>query len=303
APGGDIRNLDQVPQLPGFDQIDSRILVTNTVRILAAEDLVLPSNNDPHFWTQIPGAGRSSRVVTLDTGNGTFRWSPTGRNRLTRYLATLLERRNGVRLQDLMEAVWEALARGGLLRSTSLGPGTWGIPITLLALAPLPDRVLACTSCGFLATEALGGICIRCRGISQPIERAVLDGTRPNYYRRSAHRALEVDVPDPFPLHVKEHTGQISVDEALARERHFKGKYRSTGQTRDDPYRDRLDILSVTTTMELGIDIGELSAVGMRNVPPTIANYQQRAGRAGRRGDGVATVFTMALHLSHDQHY
>jgi DEAD/DEAH box helicase domain-containing protein len=88
-------------------------------------------------------------------------------------------------------------------------------------------------------------------------------------------------------LWAEEHSAQLSSTENRRLQDLFKGGVRN--------------VLSATTTMELGVDIGALLAVLMSNVPPGKANYLQRAGRAGRRSDGSSLVLTFARQRPYDR--
>ena len=101
-----------------------------------------------------------------------------------------------------------------------------------------------------------------------------------NHYR---HLYLTME---PIPISAEEHTAQWTPQEAGRVQNRFIG--------------GDVNVLSCSTTFELGVDVGDLQAVLMRNVPPTTANYVQRAGRAGRRTDSVALVLTYAQRRSHD---
>ena len=162
-----------------------------------------------------------------------------------------------------------------------------------------------CMSCTKLSIELIRGKCPHCGGLNiSPLNPA--DSTylraRKGFYRDPVILALE-DNSQIFNLCVEEHTAQLShrddedhVSTNEAYERRFKD---ILIEENDSP----VDILSCTTTMEVGVDIGSLIAVSMRNVPPARQNYQQRAGRAGRRGSAVSTVLTFAQTGSHDSYF
>ena len=153
-----------------------------------------------------------------------------------------------------------------------------------------------CSACRYVMGEVLLGVCYRCGQVVEQVEATSIQ----NFFRRSAMFARPGSGhPDPYPLQAAEHTAAIERHEARNIERWFQNLFRASEYREDH----RIDILSVTTTMEMGIDIGSLLSVGLRNVAPTVANYQQRAGRAGRRGSALATVVTYALDRSHDQYY
>ena len=89
----------------------------------------------------------------------------------------------------------------------------------------------------------------------------------------------------------------------VAREHTAQLKRSTAGDYQRDFEEGKINILSCSTTFEMGVDVGELEATFLRNVPPETANYIQRAGRAGRRTSSTAFSLTFSRRNSHDLNY
>lgn len=132
---------------------------------------------------------------------------------------------------------------------------------------------------------------------------------RKRFYREPVAAALAADEPQLMTIIAAEHTAQLGAaqpDKAFSHAEDHEIRFQDievAWRDSERPGEPAIDVLSSTTTMEVGIDIGELSGVALRNMPPGRANYQQRAGRAGRRGNAVATVVAFGSADSHDDHY
>ncbi len=169
--------------------------------------------------------------------------------------------------------------------------------------------------------------CSRCKSVHRPIpcvsyclncgsdEVRPLDPdndpvylARKGFYRKPVTEALGDPPRQPMALIAAEHTAQLNAPQnedvfSKAEENELLFQDIELVSARLSSRSTAIDILSSTTTMEVGIDLGALSGVALRNMPPGRANYQQRAGRAGRRGNAVATVVAFGSADSHDEHY
>jgi len=129
---------------------------------------------------------------------------------------------------------------------------------------------------------------------------------RKGFYRKPVLEALGEPPRQPMALIAAEHTAQLNApqnEDVFSKAEENELLFQDIALKLRGRQSTAVDILSSTTTMEVGIDLGALSGVALRNMPPGRANYQQRAGRAGRRGNAVATVVSFGSADSHDEHY
>lgn len=171
----------------------------------------------------------------------------------------------------LMSEIWRTLRerdRRSYQNDEMLSPGTKNgtfrlNPSWLRVKLSEVGEIWECDTCASVTACYIRGICPRnrCPGKLTPINQKRISE---NHYRV----LYELDELPPV-LKAEEHTAQIESDEARHRQERFKG-----GNTH---------LLSSSTTFEIGVDLGDLDVVFLRNVPPEPFNYTQRVGRAGRR--------------------
>jgi len=221
-----------------------------------------------------------------NSGKKLLSWVPTrGDNKRLNYLARILNASGSIQdPEQVLIKIWEFLSQHSpyLISSNHPRHGTvyqldhsW-----ILAAPPEPGHaVYVCNQCSQKWSKSVLGVCptLRCTGLLELSDSHV---DADNHYRHVYSNL------SPIPLKVMEHTAQWDSIRAA--------------EIQNDFVRGTVNALSCSTTFELGVDVGDLQAVLLRNVPPATANYIQRAGRAGRRTASAALVVTFAQRKSHD---
>ncbi|HVC13145.1 MAG TPA: DEAD/DEAH box helicase [Burkholderiales bacterium] len=213
-------------------------------------------------------------------------------NQLPKYARDYLEEvanANAITPADFVQDVTALLTRAGVFNQ--------GILLFRgLFVADPTEAYFQCSRCSRVHLHRSGGICSGCLTPLGPSRVTGVDdaGQEIDYYRW-----LAVDAGPIFRLNCAEMTGQT--DKVLARDRQRLFQNIPVGD--ELALTDNIDLLSVTTTMEAGVDIGSLLAVMMANMPPMRFNYQQRVGRAGRRGAALSLALTLCRGRSHDDYY
>jgi hypothetical protein len=196
-------------------------------------------------------------------------------NFLTDYLRRLL-RLNPAETRDLAQRMWDFLGDCSLLLEKG---GKWRLGHERLFVHRASNSY-ACERCGIVTAYSACGVCPR-KGCVGALQLKLFDAAQANIVGRWVAGAETFTT-----LKSEEHTAQINKDLA----KRIEDEFRAEG----------VNLLSSTTTFEMGINIGDLQKVLLRNAPPNSASYVQRVGRAGRGADKNAVCVTLCKRNKYD---
>ena len=193
--------------------------------------------------------------------------------------------------ETLMNSLWDAIqdysrhisGDNKLLVEASTNGTFYLNPAWLRIELPSPQEYFECDTCAKLSFYNIRDVCPR-NGCPGKLVNADQERVEQNHYR-----TLYKDDKMPARLRAEEHSAQLSNEEAQKRQ--------------DEFIAGELDLLSSSTTFEVGVDLGDLEAVFLRNVPPEPFNYTQRVGRAGRRSDMPGLALTYCRRNPHDLYH
>ena len=201
--------------------------------------------------------------------------------------AGLSEGTLGVQLHAALKAV--AIDDNGLLKIEK--------PLRF-SLAHKGDDYYECKDCGRIHLHRGMGLCNNLACL-KPLDTNPKGKVESLWKKHYISHDVFVEPHNPKRLHSEELSGQT--DNQTERLLQFKDIILDPSPAQ--PHVRKIDMLSVTTTMEVGVDIGSLQAIYQGNMPPTRYNYQQRVGRAGRRGQAYSAALTFCRGRSHDNYY
>lgn len=241
--------------------------------------------NDSAVW----GDYNQHRSFDVEAGDDSvrFKWLPSlqskRHNRRSWYLIEQLGLERDAAIIFLRH-FWDAVTRPPTTLLKKSPPG-FGMDGNLIRIkSGLKTPLYQCPSCGLFQRHVVKGKCsgFGCRG-----EVVLISDDERVRLHRENHYLASYEETNHLTLRAREHTASLSTELREEIEREFSER--------------RLNLLSCTTTMEMGVDLGDLEAVVNLNVPPGIANYQQRTGRAGRRAQAAPFCVTVARNSSYDQ--
>ena len=275
----------QLPSDPAALESLCHILLETVRRERALESLSGLAMNDQAIW----GDYNQHRTFDIETGdNGVrFKWLPSLQaNRHNRRSWYLVERLGLSKSEaaDFLRNFWGVMTKPPATILKKFPPGFAMDGGLIRVRSGLSAPLYRCRSCGLLQRHVVANKCTAfgCRG-----DVLLLDTEERSRLHRENHYLASYDETNHLTLRAREHTASLSTELREEIEREFA--------------EGRINLLSCTTTMEMGVDLGDLEAVVNLNVPPGIANYQQRTGRAGRRAQAAPFCVTVARNTNYDQ--